>query len=127
MKKFSRTNERGGARLNFLMVVAIIAAIAYVGYQFIPVFYQSFLFKDLMQHDADVCAAQGYPASWAKDQLTKSAPEYGIPPEAVVSATLQDSRVEVRVQFVRPIPLPGYIYQYEFDHTVRSTAFLTTK
>ena len=127
MKKFSRTNELGGSRLNFLIVILIIAIVVYVGYQVVPVFYQSFVFKDLMQHDADVCAAQGYPASWAKDQLTKSAPEYGVPPDAVISATQQDSRIEVRVQFVLPIQLPGYTYQYEFDHTARSTAFLTTR
>ncbi len=38
----------------------------------------------------------------------------------------RDNRLEVRVQFVRPIEFPGYTYNYEFDHTVKSTAFLAS-
>jgi hypothetical protein len=33
----------------------------------------------------------------------------------------------VRVQYVTPIEFPGYTYNYEFDHTVKSTAFLVVK
>jgi len=121
------TNESGSARLKFLMVIAVIAVIAYAGYVYVPVAYQAYLLKDLMQHDVDVAATQGYPASWVKDQLTKAANEYGVPPDAVIEPAQQDNRVSVRVQFVRPLEFPGFTYQYAFDHTSRSTAFLTTK
>jgi hypothetical protein len=125
--KVSRSNERGGARLKFLIVMIIIAAVAYAGYIFVPVAYQAYLFKDLMQHYVDVAAAQGYQPSWVGDQLTKSLPEYDIPRDATITPTQQDNRVEVRVQFTRALELPGYTYQYEFDHTARSTPFISTK
>ena len=127
MSTIARTDERGSARLKFLMVIAVIGLIAYVGYVYIPVAYQSYLLKDLMQHDVDVAATQGYPASWVSDQLRKSAKEYGIPPDAVIEPTQQDNRVVIRVQFVRPMQFPGFTYQYTFDHTAISTAFLTFK
>ncbi len=127
MRPLTRATERGSARLKFLIIIAIIASLAYAGYLFIPVAYQAYLFKDLMQHDVDVAASQGYPASWVKDQLTKGGPEYGVPPDALITPTMRDNRVEVRVQFVRPIQFPGYTYQYDFDHTAKSTAFLTFK
>jgi hypothetical protein len=107
--------------------MAVIGLVAYMGYMYLPVAYQAYLFKDLMQHDVDVASSQGYPPSWVKDQLVKSAPEYGVPADAVIEPTQRDNRIEVTVQFVRPIEFPGYTYQYNFDHTVKSTAFLTFK
>lgn len=127
MNTIARTNERGNARLKFLIVIAVIGVIAYAGYVYVPVAYQSYLLKDLMQHDVDVAATQGYPASWVKDQLTKAGKEYGMPPEAVIEPAQQENRVAVRVQFVRPLEFPGFTYQYTFDHTAKSTAFLSFK
>jgi hypothetical protein len=123
-----RSSERGGARLKFLVVATIVAMVAYCGYQFIPVFYQSYQLKDLMQNDVDTAVAMGKPPSWIQDQLVKSSEEYGIPKNAVITAVQQpDSRLEVRVQFKQPIEFPGYTYDYEFDHTAKSSTFLTTK
>jgi hypothetical protein len=127
MNTNGRTTERGSARLKFIIVMAVIGVVAYMGYMYLPVAYQAYLFKDLMQHDVDVASSQGYPPTWVKDQLVKSAPEYGVPADAVINPTQRDNRIEVTVQFVRPIEFPGYTYQYNFDHTVKSTAFLTFK
>jgi hypothetical protein len=127
MNMNERTTERGSARLKFILVMAVIGVVAYMGYMYLPVAYQAYLFKDLMQHDVDVASSQGYPVSWVKDQLVKSAPEYGVPADAVITPAQRDNRIEVTVQFVRPIEFPGYTYQYNFDHTVKSTAFLTFK
>ncbi len=122
-----KSSERGSARLKFLIVVAVLGVLGYVGYTVIPVKYQEFLLKDLMQHNADVAATQGYPPAWASEQLAKAAPEFGVPPDAEITSERQDNRVIVRVHFKRPIEFPGYTYEYEFDHTVKSTAFLTFK
>ena len=122
-----RSGERGGASLKFVIVMAILCACAYAGYLYVPVAYHANVFKDLMQHYADVAATQGYKPSWAQEQLMKNAPEYDIPPNAIYTPVQRDSRIEIRVQYVRPIEFPGYTYNYEFDHTVKSTAFLTFK
>jgi len=127
MNAMTRRSERGGARLKFLIVVAIIAIVAYACFQFIPVAYQGYQLKDLMQHDVDTAVALGKPASWVKEQLVKSSAEYGIPADAVITPTLQDNRMEVRVQFTQPIVFPGFVYNYEFDHTARSATFLSIK
>ena len=125
--KPNRANERGSARLKFIVVVAIIGCIGYAAYLYIPVAYRAYLFKDLMQHYVDVAAAQGYQPTWVSDQLTKSLAEYEIPPNAVISPAQKESRIECRVQYSKAIDFPGYTYVYEFDNTVRSTAFLTFK
>jgi hypothetical protein len=119
-----RLNERGGSRLNFLIVMAVIGCTAYAGYLYVPVAYRAYLYKDLMQHYVDMAAARGFQASWAAEQLMKSEAEYEVPTDALITPGTKDNRIEVRVQFVRSIEFPGYSYEYEFDHTVRSTTFL---
>jgi len=89
----------------------IIAAVAYGGYVFVPVAYQAYLFKDLMQHDVDVAATQGYKPSWVGEQLTKSLPEYEIPQDAIITPTQLDNRIAVRFQ---------YEWRDDSDHWFRS-------
>jgi len=126
-KGISRRSEQGGARLKFIVVVLVIALVAYLGYLYVPVAYQAYLFKDLMQHNADVASTQGYDPAWVKNQLTKASPEYGVPTDATILSVHKDNRMEITVQFTKPIAFPGYTYNYTFDHTVKSTAFLTFK
>jgi len=123
----NKANERGSARSNFIIVMLIIGAIGYGGYIYVPVKYHEYLFKDWMQHTVDVAVAAGYKPDWVSNQLTKSLAEYDVPSDAVVTPANRDNRVEVRVQYTRTIEFPGYSYQYEFDHTARSSAFLTFK
>ncbi len=111
MVSISKAGERGSARLNFFLFMVVVIVGAYVSYLSLPVAYN----------------AQGYPANWVNDQLKKSASEYGIPADAEITASPLDQRIQVRVQYTKPIEFPGYTYQYEFDHTAKSTEFLTIK
>jgi hypothetical protein len=122
-----RSGERGSASLKFLLVMMIFAATAYAGYLYIPVAYQAHNFKDLMQHYVDVASAEGKPPGWAGEQLVKSFAEYDVPANALVTPAKRDNRIEVRIQFVKTVEFPGYTYEYDFDHTATSTAFLDFK
>ena len=118
-------NEHGGARLKLVVFIIVFGVIIYAGYLYIPVAVDAYYFKDVMQNMVNQAAAQGSPSTWVKDQLVKSEPDYHVPPEAVITATQEEKRQKVRVQFTRPISLPGYTYNYEFDYTAQSTTFLT--
>lgn len=122
----SRTGERGGTRLTFLIVIIVLAVLAYCGYQYIPVAYQAYLFKDYMKQTVDKAAGTGQNVAWVETQLKEGSKPYGLlNPE--VKALMRDGRIEARVRFTRPVALPFYTYQYDFDHTVRSTEFFLTK
>jgi hypothetical protein len=123
----TRSGERGGSRLKFLIVASVIALVAYGSYLYIPVRYDAYLYQDLMQHYVDVASATGKPTTWVVEQLTKSAKEYNVPPEATVTSSQEENRVIATVRFTRPIQLFSYTYNYEFDHTAKSTAFLSVK
>src|SRR5262245_4045159 len=101
-------DERGGARLKFIIAIAIFAIILYTGYMYVPVAVDAYQFKDTMQNKVDMATAQGYDTVWIKDQLVKIAPDYHVPTDAVITPAVRDNRIEVRVQFARPISFPGY-------------------
>ena len=122
-----KRGELGQGRLKFLIVMALLIAGGYSLYLYIPVAYQAYTFKDLMQHDVDVAAASGYPAAWVKDQLTRSAPEYSLPPNLVIAPQEEGGRVTVTVKYFKRIEFPLYPYDYQFNHTARSTQFLISK
>ena len=119
-----RSTERGNANVKFLIVMAIMGGCAYAGYLYVPVAYQAHTFKELMQHYVDVASAEGKQPEWAAEQLLKNFGDYEVPKNAVVTHAKRDNRIEVRVQFMKPVEFPGYTYNYEFDQTVKSTAFL---
>jgi hypothetical protein len=119
--------ERGGTRLKFLIVVALLAAVAYSGYNYIPVAYQAYLFKDYMQTTVDKATALGQPADWVVTQLKASGAQYDVPPNADVKAQMNNGRMEATVRFSKPIALPFYTYLYTFNNTVRSTDLFTQK
>jgi hypothetical protein len=126
----ARDGERGAARLKFIIVLAIVVLIGYMGFQYVPVAYNSYLFKRSMDENADKAAAIALPrdqqGSWLENQLRSSASEYGIPPNAKFTHTLQNGRLEITVHFTRPINLlPGFTYQYNFDYTAKSSALLS--
>ena len=122
-----RSTERGGASIKFLIVLLIMGACVYAGYIYVPVAYRAYIFKDLMQHYVDVASAEGKPPAWAVEQLMKNFGDYDVPADALITPNKRDNRIEVRVQFVKPIEFPGYTYNYEFDYTATSTAFLDFK
>jgi hypothetical protein len=123
----TRRSERGGARLKFIIVAAIIGIVAYLCYMCIPVFYQAYQIKDLMKHEVDTAAALAKPPTWVVEQVMRQGPDYGLPKNAVVTPAVQEGRIELRVQYRQPIEFPGYVYDYEFDYTAKSSGFLTVK
>lgn len=117
-------SEHGGTRLNLLIVVFIISVIGYGVASYAPTVYKAMEYKDVMQSKVDQAAAFGRTGEWVSAQLRASAAEYDVPPDASITAGVRDRRMVAVVQYTQPIVLPGIVYDYEFEHTVRSTNIL---
>jgi hypothetical protein len=124
----ARRDERGAARLKFIILLAVLALVGYMAFQYVPVAYQSSRYKTRMQDVVTEGAAAGKGTDWVKTQLEASATDNGVPPDAKITPTLENGRMVVKVQFTRRINLlPGYTYDYNFDYTARSPETLTIK
>jgi hypothetical protein len=120
--------ERGGARLNLLILVALAALVGYAAYHYAPVAYHAFLFKDFMQETVDKAAyPPGQPLSWVETQLRARAKELDLPADAVYTVQNQDRHIAARVRWTHPVPMPGFVYDYEFDHTARSSGIVSAR
>ena len=120
-----RRGERGGARFNFVAVILVIALAAYSAYNYAPVAYNAYLYKDYMQETVNKAA---YPppksSAWVAQQLRAAAKGYDLPEDADIQVETEEGRIVAHVTFTRDIQLPGYVYEYNFDHTVRSSGFI---
>ena len=125
MSVSAQVSQRGGARFNFVVVILIIALVAYSAYNYAPVAYNAYLYKDFMQETVNKAA---YPPiksnAWVAQQLRAAAKEYNLPEDADIKVENEEGRIAARVTYTRDIQLPGYVYEYDFDHTARSSGFI---
>jgi hypothetical protein len=120
-----RADERGGSRLNLIIILAVLAVAAYSAYNYAPVSYHAFLLKDFMQDTVNRAAyPPGQSNEWVTQQFRKAAKDYDLPEDAYINVQREGGQIIARMQWTRPVKLPGYTYQYTFDHTVRSSGFI---
>jgi heme A synthase len=120
-----RAGERGGSRLNLIIILAVIALGAYSAYNYAPVSYHAFLLKDFMQDTVNKASyPPGQSNEWVTAQFRKALKENDLPENAYINVQKESGQITARVQWTRPVKLPGYTYQYTFDHTVRSSGFI---
>jgi hypothetical protein len=122
-----RIRERGGSRINFLIVAAIIAGAIYVGYYYVPVALHAYQFKDQMQQDVERAAALGQNSETLAKQIKSHGADFGVPPNAVVTVGQTDGRLSATVKYTIPLPLPGPLAQYDFDYTAKSSSLFAGK
>ena len=90
--------------------------------------YSASTYKVYMQDAVSKGAALGKDPEWVKTQLKNNGvEEYGLPPSALVETNVADGRINARVRYTRPINLTAYVYEYNFDHAVRSDKFLNSQ
>ncbi|HEX8352685.1 MAG TPA: hypothetical protein VF611_07295 [Pyrinomonadaceae bacterium] len=120
--------ERGGARFNFVVVVLVIALAAYSAYNYAPVAYKAYRFKDYMQETVNKAAyPPGQTTDWVAQQLRAAAREYELPEDAEINVQREEGRIAARVTWAESIQLPAYVYDYTFDHTARSSGFISQR
>lgn len=116
----ARAAERGGARLNFLLSLAFIAALAYVGAQYVPAAYRAWAFERFMQDSVDTAVAAGRPPAWIEQQLRQNFEDHQMPEDATVEVAREGRHIKASVRYTLPISLVVTEYDYDFDVTVRS-------
>jgi hypothetical protein len=121
-----RAGEMGGARFNFIIVVVVVALVGYSAYHYVPVAYNAYLFKDHMQEMVNKAAyPPGQTNEWVTSRLREDATkDYNLPPNIQISVQSVQGRIAARVTWSQPIQLPGYVYEYKFDHTAQSSGFI---
>jgi hypothetical protein len=61
---------------------------------------------------------------WVESQLRAAARDNGLPPDVRLDVQNESGKIVAHVQWTEPVRLPGYVYQYRFDHTAKSSGFI---
>jgi hypothetical protein len=120
-----RPREQGGATLNFVIILLLLAAGGLFAYKYVPVVYEAEEFKTEMQKAVDGAGAMGRTTEWVTSEIVKAYGTHNIPPDAAMKVEkLSGGGYRVNVKYTRPIEMPGFTYNYEFDKTVTTSGFL---
>ena len=128
-----RPGENGGANLGCFFTFLVVGALAYGAYKFAPPYVSHYQLQDAMKEIATLSAvgmlppakassgSSSGPAADVQDAVLAKARELEIPlrREGVV-VRREESVVFITVKYTVPIELPGRIYDYKFEFTVRN-------
>jgi hypothetical protein len=117
----ARRGERGAGRVKFIITLLVVGVIAYMGFQYVPVAFQSYRFGKAIDENTDIASAGGKNSEWLKAQIKQSAKDYSVPDNvSITEPVVRDGKIEVTVKFTRAINLlPFWTYNYNFDHTAK--------
>jgi hypothetical protein len=105
--------ERGGSKLNLLVTLVVLAAMAISAVKIVPLYVENYQFQDAINTEAQY-ALTGYPRKTEDDvrqEIWKKAQDLGIPakPEDI---QLEMSNGTVSIALDYSVPVDLYVYQF---------------
>lgn len=130
-KFVKNASEKGGAGVNFAIVIVILLLVGNAAYQYIPTAYQGETIKQEMQtavvQGLALPPSAGDPVKVTKARIEKILTSNDAPADAFVEVKMNKNMLHARVAYTKKVNLlPFGIYQYDyvFDHTAVPTGFL---
>jgi hypothetical protein len=112
-----RTGQRGGSKLNTLLTLVILGAMAFIAVKIVPVYINNFEFQDSIESESRFALA-GYPKKSVddiRDDVFKKVQELGIPAkEEDIQVTVNQSQVDIDLDYTVPINLAVYELNLQF-------------
>jgi hypothetical protein len=121
----NRAQQRGGSKLNLLLVVVILGAIAFVAFKVVPPEFANYQFQDSIETESRF-ALTGYPKRSQDDiqnEVFKKAQDLGIAikPEDV-HVVMDTTTCTISLDYSVPIDLQVYQFALQFhDHADNHT------
>src|SRR5271155_1263312 len=126
MVRSNQTRERGGSKLNLLITLIVLAALAFTAIKIVPVYVEAYQFQDSIEAESRF-ALTGYPKKSVddiRDDIYKKAQELDIPAKREdIHVNVTNGSVEIGTDYSVPIDLKVYQYTLQFhphadNHTI---------
>jgi Domain of unknown function (DUF4845) len=109
--------ERGGAKLNLVITLLILGALAFAGVKIVPVYFANYQMQDSMNSESRF-ALTGYPKkgpSDVQDDILKKAQDLGIPAKKDdIVVQMENGSVSISLDYSVPIDLIVYQFTLQF-------------
>ena len=123
-------DQRGGAGVKLVLIVAVLFLVGHAGFNYIPVAYSGQSFKEEMQ----TAVVQGTalpngsdPLGSIKARIKRVGATYDVPAEAFCEVKQVGNVVQAHVIYskrVNLLPFGIYSHTYNFDYTATPSGFL---
>jgi hypothetical protein len=119
-------DERGGAKLNFLLTIAFLGVMVFIAFKLVPVYFANYQFQDSIESESRF-ALTGYPKKSIddiRDDVWKKAQDLGIPTKRDdITVVVSNGSVDLGVDYSVPIDLVVYQFTLQFhphsdNHTI---------
>jgi hypothetical protein len=126
MVRSNQARERGGSKLNLLITLIVLAALAFTAIKIVPVYVEAYQFQDSIEAESRF-ALTGYPKKSLddiKDDIFKKVQELDIPAKREdIRLNVTNGSVEIGLDYTVPIDLKVYQFNLQFhphadNHTI---------
>jgi hypothetical protein len=126
MVRSNQVRERGGSKLNLLITLIVLAALAFTAIKIVPVYVEAYQFQDSIEAESRF-ALTGYPKKSLddiKDDIFKKVQELDIPAKREdIRLNVTNGSVEIGLDYTVPIDLKVYQFNLQFhphadNHTI---------
>jgi hypothetical protein len=117
MSQARHIGERGSSKLNLLLTLLVVGALAFSAIKIFPVYFANYQFQDAVETESRF-ALTGYPKRSIediRDDVWKKAQELGIPAKREdIRITVTNGAVEIGLDYSVPIDLKVYQFTLQF-------------
>lgn len=118
----SERRQRGGVRVETIVWLLILAAVALVCWEAVPVKIRTAEFYDYMEDQAKFAANN--PPEALKKEILRKAQELQIPVnEKTVTVRREGDNIRFIATYEIPLEFPFYTYVWKFDHNIFRPVF----
>jgi hypothetical protein len=110
-----RASERGGSKMNALLVLIILCAIVFAAVKIVPPEFANYQMQDSMETEARFAIANRKPLEEIRDDVWKKAQELDIPVKRDdIKVVTNQSTIEISLSYAVPIDLQVYQFTLNF-------------
>jgi len=126
MVRADQSGEHGGSKVNLLITLLIMGAMAFTAVKIVPVYVANYQFQDSIESESRF-ALTGYPKKSAddvRDDIWKKAQDLDIPAKKEdIRVAVANGSVEIALDYSVPIDLAVYQFTLQFhphadNHTI---------
>ena len=118
MRHTKQFGQRGGSKLNLVLTLAVLGAMAFVCFKVIPPYFANYQFQDAIESESRF-ALSGYPRRSQddiQDEVYKKAQDLGIPAKRDdIHVIMSNAQVSISLDYSIPIDLSVYQFMLHFN------------
>lgn len=111
-----RAAQRGGSKLNTLLTLVVLGAMAFAAVKIVPSYFANWQFQDAIETEARFAIANRQSEDSIRNDIYKKMQELGIPGKREdIRISLNEGLVNISLNYSVPVDLQVYQFKLDFN------------